>query len=93
MLVGVIAGIADGIAYHFHVREHGVDFFSRVPWNVLWSYVKTFPGNILTCLWLLPWIIALLYLYITNKIDDMKFKRKIEEEFLKAKHKGGRLRR
>lgn len=67
MLVGILAGLVDSVAYHFHVRSHGVGFFSPVPWDVLWSYVKTFPGNVLTALWILPWVCAFAWLHVGGR--------------------------
>lgn len=58
IIVGVIAGAVDGVAYHLHVRSNGVSLFGVVPMSVLWSYIRTFPGNVLTALWLAPWTLA-----------------------------------
>jgi len=85
MLVGVVGGIVDGIAYQIHVHAHGVSLFSVVPWSVLWSYVSTFPGNLLTCLWSLSWGFGFVYLYLGDRIDDMKLKKQTEE----AEHPAG----
>ena len=58
IIIGVIGGIVDGVAYQLHVRSHGVSLFGVVPMSILWSYTKTFPGNVLTAFWLVPWAIA-----------------------------------
>jgi hypothetical protein len=85
MLVGVVGGIVDSIAYQIHVHAHGVILFSVVPRSVLWLYVSTFPGNLLTCLWLLPWGFGFVYLYLGETIADMKLKKQTEE----AEHPAG----
>ncbi len=66
ILLGAIAGIVDGIAYFLHLRAQGIGIFMRVPWGVLWSYVSTFPGNLLTMLWLAPWAIAFVDLCVSR---------------------------
>lgn len=67
IIAGVIASIVDGVVYYSYVRSHGVGFFSVVPLSVLWSYVRTFPGNILTALWLAPWAFGFIWLELKGR--------------------------
>jgi hypothetical protein len=77
IIIGVIAGIVDGVVYQLHIKDNGIGLFTRVPWNVLWSYTKTFPGNLLTALWVLPWAFAFIWLALEEKISEFKEKRKV----------------
>ncbi len=82
VIVGIVASMIDGIAFHFHIRSRGVGFFGSVPWSVQWSYLKTFPGNLLTALWLGSWAFAFLWLYIGDKIDDIRLKKNLKKRLL-----------
>ena len=62
--VGVVASVIDSVAYAVHTGNQGISFFSVVPLSVLWSYVVTFPGNILTAFRLVSWISAFAWLEI-----------------------------
>ena len=64
MVIGIIGGLVDGIAYQVHVYRQGVGLFSVVPFAVWTAYLKTFPGNVLTCLWLVPWVLGFLFFCI-----------------------------
>jgi energy-coupling factor transporter transmembrane protein EcfT len=70
MGVGIIGSILDGIAFQIHVGREGVSLFSMVPAKVWTSYLTTFPGDVLTCLWLCPLIIGFLYLSFSKKKTD-----------------------
>ena len=65
--VGVVASVIDSVAYAVHIANHGIRVFSVVPLSVLWSYVITFPGNILTAFWLASWISAFAWLEIQGR--------------------------
>jgi hypothetical protein len=67
IIVGVVAGMIDCVAYNVHIKKHGIGFFSLIPLNVLWVYIKTYPGNILTALWLLPWVFAFAWIELKEK--------------------------
>lgn len=67
IIVGVIASVIDGVVYLSYVRSHGIGFFSVVPLSVFWSYIRTFPGNVLTALWLVPWGIAFIWLELKGR--------------------------
>jgi len=64
VIIGILAGIVDGIAYQVHLSKHGVGFFEIVPSAVFWSYFKTFPGNLITVLTFGPWVVAFVYMRI-----------------------------
>ena len=68
-VVGILAGIADRVAYLAYVLKHDVGLFEIVPPVVFWSYVKSFPGNILTGLFFGSWVVALICLRIPDKSD------------------------
>ncbi len=67
ILIGAIGGIADGVAYQLYVQSHGVSRFGLVPMRVFWSYISSFPGNLLTALWLLPWGMVLVLIQFKGR--------------------------
>ncbi len=79
IIVGLVVDIVDFWVYGNYLSEQGIGFFSTVPWSTKWQYLKTFPGNLLTLLGLGPWIIILLYLYVVEKLDDIKLAKELEE--------------
>ena len=72
MIVGIVAGIVDGVVYSFHLHAQGIGFFSRVPWGVLGSYITTWPGNVLTFCSLGPFLLAWVWLSLEDRFDTMR---------------------
>ena len=78
-IIGILGGIVDGVYYQFFVADHGFGMFAVVPFAVVWSYMKTFPGNLVTALSIGPLILAWLFLYLSDKIDDARIAKDIKQ--------------
>lgn len=66
-IISLLAGIVDGVAYQVHLAKYGVGFFDIVPLAVVWSYFKSFPGNLITVLTFGPWIVAFVCLRVLGR--------------------------
>jgi len=90
MTIGIIGALADGIAYQIHLLRHGVDLFSfsLVPFAVWTAYVRTFPGNILTCLWLLPWLVGFVCLHNPRRSCGRSVRSEVENKTAEPPHAG-----
>ncbi|CAB1055431.1 hypothetical protein D1BOALGB6SA_164 [Olavius sp. associated proteobacterium Delta 1] len=81
IIVGIIANLIDVWVYNSYIGDQGFGLFSRVPFQVIWNYFKTYPGNLPTFLGLFPWLLVFTYLAIKLKIDQRKLKKELREEF------------
>ena len=69
-LFAVIAAKIDSVGYLYYLHDKGLDFSWFVGFDVWMGYYKTMPGLILTLLWVLPAIGALILFYIGLKSED-----------------------
>jgi len=60
----------DAYYYNKYLGLNGISILSFVPLRVIYKYLTTYPGNILTLLGFVPWVILFGILYA----DDLKDK-------------------
>jgi len=80
--LGLVGSIVDGVAYLLYIHKSGIRVFAVVPWEVLWGYVSTLPGILLTALWLVPWMAAMLALWLPwsgKRTGRETYRRKAEQ--------------
>ncbi len=58
----LIADVLDVYFYNIFLKQNGVSFWSIVSPNLIYKYVITWPGNILTLFAIGPWIVLLAYI-------------------------------
>ena len=58
MVVGLAASAVDVWYYTDFVRSQGLSVWSVVPLPVVWSYLTTMPGALLTSKSIVSWILA-----------------------------------
>ena len=71
VIFGIVIDIVDFYYYQRFLSSKGIGLFSIVPFDILFEYVSSYPGNILTILGILPWILLLSYLYLSEYISNM----------------------
>jgi hypothetical protein len=71
VLVGLTADILDMIAYRVFLSNKGIGFWDISGWGYFWEYISGFPGALLTFLGIAPYLIALIYLYLPQRDEDL----------------------
>ncbi|MDB2526657.1 hypothetical protein OAK85_05160 [Mariniblastus sp.] len=57
VLVGGVADVLDGICYMRFARANGFGWFQLMPWGLTWQYLSSYPGNILTIMGVIPYLL------------------------------------
>jgi hypothetical protein len=66
LAIGILGLLIDGVATIAYFLRGGV------AGKTLWQYVSTFPGNLFTALWLVPWAGAIVCLHLQRQTKDVK---------------------
>ena len=63
----MLISIIDNLFYQIYINQKGTNKWTVVDGPTIWNYISSFPGLLLTCLSLLPLIIAAILLATDRK--------------------------
>lgn len=67
MIAGSLIGLVDNVAYLAFIAGQGIGPFEVVSMSIVWAYVRSFPGNVLTVLFLGSWIAAFACFFVPER--------------------------
>ena len=75
-VVAMVSDILGAICYIQFARANGLGWFQPLPWAMNWKFFTSFPGNILTSLGVLPYLMiwaGFYFMGFDSELDDERF--------------------